>query len=96
MKKRDMSTRDLSIYLHTTVEEVRKLQAEPDVNSLESKASTAPELKEDSDAWYCRNRTDGFQYSIEVNGQRYCLLKKPCYCQVQNGHKAKKCSYKRR
>ena len=95
MKKRDLSTRDLAIYLHTTVEEVRKLQAEPEEN-LENKAEKAPELDEQADGWYCRNRTDGMQYSIEFEGQRYCLLKKPCYCQVENGKKAKKCMYKRR
>lgn len=93
MKKRDLSTRDLAIYLHTTVEEIRKMQAEPE-DTLEDKTDKTPELDKYADGEYCRNRTNGTQYSIDFGGQRYCLLKKPCYCQVDNGKKAKKCSYK--
>lgn len=84
----------MAVYLNTTVEEVRKIKSEPHTDCLESKAEAAPELKENPNAWYCRNRADGLQYSIEFDGQRYCTLQGSCYCQVQNGRKAKKCTYR--
>ena len=95
--KRDLSTKELALRLHLPVEEARALKSLPGPEAdLDSRASTAPELKEDPAAWYCKNRTGGVQHSIDVRGQRYCLLQRYCHCQVQNGAKAKKCAYKGR
>ena len=94
MNKKNLTTRELALYLHTTVDEVRKARVEPGAEGLEAKAKDMPASEEDSNAWYCRERTDGKQYSIEVEGQKYCTLQKKCIYQVQNGHKAKKCVYK--
>gem|GEM_PF-5782199 len=97
MKKKDLSTRDLSVYLKTTVEEVRKIQADPGVQtSIADRTTETNSHTEDSSATYCRTRTDGLQHSIEFENRRYCTLQKICICQRQNGKPAKECAYKRR
>ena len=95
--KRDLNTRELALYLNTTVEEVRRAKAESKAEGgIVAKTTDAPVLEEDSNAWYCRNRTNGTQYCFELHSQRYCALQKKCISQIPNGTKANKCGYKRR
>lgn len=95
MKKKDMSTKELALYFHTTVEEIRNARSAPEAGTgLEAKTEGVADFsKDDPDACYCRDRTDGKKYSIEVRGQRYCTLQKHCRCQEQSAHAAKKCVY---
>ncbi len=95
--KRDLNTKELAMYFHTTVEEVRRARAESKAEGgIAARTKDAPDSKEDSNAWYCRNRTDGTQHCFELNGQRYCALQETCISQIPNGTKAKKCGYTRR
>ncbi|MEM4263468.1 MAG: hypothetical protein QW666_01050 [Candidatus Woesearchaeota archaeon] len=94
MKKKELSTKELAMYLHMSVEEAKSMKSLPEkTESIESKAD-APVL-EDPDAWYCANKKEGTQYSIDFNGEKYCLLQKHCRYHMNSEHKVKKCSYKR-
>jgi len=95
--KRDLNTRELALYLNTTVEEIRRTRADAEpTEGLVAKTADAPVSEEDSNAWYCRNRTDGTQYCLELNSQRICTLQAKCISQRDNGTKAKLCGYKKR
>ncbi|MBW3002492.1 hypothetical protein KY338_05030 [Candidatus Woesearchaeota archaeon] len=90
-------TEKTAAYLNLTIEEAIKLMGEPAAHDgITTKVASAPVLEEDSNAWYCKNRTGGLQYCLELNGQRICLLKAKCLSQRDNGTKAKICAYNRK
>lgn len=91
---KDLSTRELALMLHTTVEEVRQARA-ADKPDLVSRTGNPPLLEEDRNAWYCKQRTGGKQYCLEKNGESYCMLVGKCFSQVESKDRnAKKCKYK--
>ena len=92
--ERDMSTRDLSVYLKVPVAEARRIKAIANPGkTLDRKVRELP-FGEDSNAYYCRTRTSGMQYSFTFDNKKYCSLPKYCLCQRQNGKKAKLCHAK--
>ncbi len=93
--KRDLNTKELAMFFHTTVEEVGRARADSE-GDIAARTKDVPVSKENPNAWYCKNRTGGTQYCIESNGQRYCTLQETCRSQIPNGTKAKKCGYTRR
>lgn len=95
MKKKDLSTKELALYFQMTVDDVRAARANPSAECLEARTEGIADVSEDDpDACYCRDRTDGKKYSIEVRGQRYCTLQKHCRSQKQSAFAAKNCLYK--
>lgn len=99
MKKRDLTTKELALYLNTDVAEIRKIRsASPENSSIDTttQKSAGSELEEDASAIYCYTRTDGKQHCIEHAGEKYCTLQRHCKYQRNNGNKAKFCKYKRR
>ena len=99
MAKRNLSTKELALYLHTTVAEARKIRQadaeEPSINTIVQKPPGS-DLEEDASAIYCYKRTEGKQHCIEHAGEKYCTLPRYCKYQRDNGTKAKICSYKSR
>jgi hypothetical protein len=93
--KRDLSTRELALLFHTTVEEVRSARADEEAQeSLTEKTTGAPKLSEDDfNAWYCKQRTGGTQYLLELHGRRICTYQGKCLSQVKKG-KSNTCNYK--
>ncbi|MBW2985943.1 hypothetical protein KY333_01100 [Candidatus Woesearchaeota archaeon] len=97
MTKRNKTTKELALQLHTDVAEVRKLRAlDAKEATLEQEVIDAKAATNGSAAHYCYTRTDGSQHSIERFGEKYCTLQMPCKYQKDNGHKAKFCRYKKR
>lgn len=100
MKKRDLTTKELALYLHTTVAEARKIRQaeaeEPSIDTATVQKQSGSGLEEDASAIYCYTRTEGKQHCIEHAGEKYCTLPRYCKYQRDNGTKAKICSYKSR
>ena len=97
MKKRDLSTKELAMRTHTSLEEARKIKAlDAKEATLEQEVIDAQAATNGSAAQYCYTRTNGMQHSFEHFGEKYCFLKQPCKYQRDNGTKAKICLYKKR
>ncbi len=97
MAKRNLTTQELAIQLHTDVAEVRRLRIlDAEEATIDQAVHNAPKTEEDSSAIYCYTRTDGIQHSFEHFGEKYCFLKQTCKYHRNNGNKAKFCGYKKR
>jgi len=99
MKKRDLTTRELALYLNTDVAEVRKIkstsQEDSSIDTTTQKHAVLELKEEDASAIYCYKRTEGKQHCIEHAGETYCTLPRHCKYQRDNGNKAKFCRYKK-